>query len=237
MKNVTLHRTTILQFDVDATDSALDAAADCDVLRNNAPLDLRAIADQEIRGAQLALDSAEHLSWTITFDVTNDRHARADARGRSRFWHRRARGGLFNNRVLLLHHPPDDFGRICYRVLILLGCLAFEEHVHLRFRRHAVQEGPKGCRTATSRKRRAFRLGCRLRIGLRKPELPLRWSPRVRAIPCTVPCQGFHFPTIRASHHPFELACAISLSAAVLCRRIGTIVEHGERKLRKSRLV
>src|SRR5436190_16668368 len=27
MKNVTLHRTTILQFDVDATDSALDAAA------------------------------------------------------------------------------------------------------------------------------------------------------------------------------------------------------------------
>src|SRR6266481_4023678 len=77
---------------------------------------------------------------------------------------------------------------------------------------------------------RAFKLGCRLRVGLRKPELPLRWSLRVRAIPCTVPCQGFHFPTIRASHHPFELACAISLSAAVLCRRIGTIVEHGERK-------
>jgi hypothetical protein len=34
----------------------------------------------------------------------------------------------------------------------------------------------------------------------------------LRAIPCTVPCQGFHFPTIRASHHPFELACTISLS-------------------------
>jgi len=114
----------------------------------------------------------------------------------------------------LLHHPSDDFGRIRCRVLILLGCLASEpaQHVHLRFRRHAVQEGPKGCRTATSRKRRAFRLGCRLRIGLRKPELPLRWSLQLRAIPCTAPCQGFHFSTIRASHHPFDLKSAISLS-------------------------
>jgi hypothetical protein len=72
MKNVTLDHTTVLQFDVDGTNSALDAAADCDVLRNNAPLDLCAIADQEIRGAQLAFDSAEHLSWTMTFDITND---------------------------------------------------------------------------------------------------------------------------------------------------------------------
>jgi hypothetical protein len=51
-----------------------------------------------------------------------------------------------------------------------------------------------------------------LRIGLRKPELRLRWSLRLRAIPCTVPCQGIHFPTIRASHHPFDLEPAISLS-------------------------
>src|SRR5215831_15065957 len=68
----------------------------------------------------------------------------------------------------------------------------------------AVQKEPKGCRAATSRKRRALRLGCRLRIGLRKPELPLRWSLQVRAIPCTVPCQGFHFLTIRASQHPLR---------------------------------
>src|SRR5262249_23581357 len=33
---------------------------------------------------------------------------------------------------VLLHHLPHDFGRICRRVLILLGCLAFEEHVLLR---------------------------------------------------------------------------------------------------------
>jgi hypothetical protein len=161
---------------------------------------------------QLAFDSAEDLSLTFTFDVTNDPHARADARARPRFWHRRARRDLFSNRVLLLHHSLRDFGRICCRVLSLLGCLAFEEHVHLRFRRHAVQKGPKGCRTATSRKRRAFKLGCRLRVGLRKLELPLRWSLRVRAIPCTVPCQGFHFLTMRASQPHFDLKSAISLS-------------------------
>ena len=51
---------------------------------------------------------------------------------------------------------------------------------------------------------RTLRLGRHLRIGLRKPELPLRWSLRLRAIPCTVPCQGFHFPTIGASHHPLR---------------------------------
>src|SRR6266481_9655375 len=109
MKNVTLHRTTILQFDVDATDSALDAAADCDVLRNNAPLDLCAIADQEIRGAQLAFDSAEHLSWSITFDVTNDRHARADARASSRFRYRltgKLTGNFADSGVLLNRQRP-----------------------------------------------------------------------------------------------------------------------------------
>src|SRR6266481_7327994 len=104
MKNVTLHRTTILQFDVDATDSALDAAADCDVLRNNAALDLCAIPDQKLRGAQLAFDSAKDLRWTRAFDLANDRHARADARARSRFRRRlRPRCGLFNDRALRLH--------------------------------------------------------------------------------------------------------------------------------------
>src|SRR6266498_1508194 len=150
MENVTLDCPTVLQLDAHGTDRALDAAADGDVLCNDAALDVCAIADQEIRGAQLAFDSAEDLRWTFAFDVTNDRHARADARARSRFWHRWARRDLFNNRVLLLHHPPDDFGRICCRVLIILGCLALEEHVHLRFRRRAVQKGPKGNRAATS---------------------------------------------------------------------------------------
>src|SRR5436190_19928333 len=48
MKNVTLDRATVLQLDADGSDSALDAAADCHVLRNDAALDLRAIANQEI---------------------------------------------------------------------------------------------------------------------------------------------------------------------------------------------
>src|SRR6516225_4666627 len=130
--------------------------------------------------------------------------------------HRWARRDLFNNRVLLLPHPLRDFGRICRRVLRFLGCLAFEQHVHLRFRRHAVQKGPKGCRVANQRKQRTLRLGCRLRIGLRKPERPLRWSLRLRAIPCTVPCQVFHFPTIRASHHPSTLSLPSPCPATVL---------------------
>ena len=46
----------------------------------------RAIADQEIRGAQLAFGSAEDLRWTFAFDVADDRHVGADTRGRSRFF-------------------------------------------------------------------------------------------------------------------------------------------------------
>src|SRR5262249_15934520 len=48
MKNVTLNPTPVLQLDAMGTDSALDAAADCHVLRNDIALDLCAIADLEI---------------------------------------------------------------------------------------------------------------------------------------------------------------------------------------------
>jgi hypothetical protein len=44
-----------------------------------------AIADQEIGSAQLAFNSAEDLSWTFAIDLTDDRHARPDARVASRF--------------------------------------------------------------------------------------------------------------------------------------------------------
>ena len=40
MKNVTLDRATALQLDANGTDSALDAAADCNALRNDVALDL-----------------------------------------------------------------------------------------------------------------------------------------------------------------------------------------------------
>ena len=67
MKNVTLDRTTILQLDTVGTDSALDAAADCHVLRNDVALDLCAMVDLEIRGAHLAFDSAEDLLLALAF--------------------------------------------------------------------------------------------------------------------------------------------------------------------------
>jgi hypothetical protein len=57
MKNITLDRTAVLQLDADGTDGALDAAADCDVLRNDAALDLCAIADKASRRHV----EAEHL--------------------------------------------------------------------------------------------------------------------------------------------------------------------------------
>src|ERR1700745_2791582 len=124
MKDVTLDRTTVLQLDSDGTNGALDPAADGDVLRNDASLDLCAVADEKIRGAQLPFDSTEDLRWTIAFDVANDRHSGADGRAcrrirrrprprRGRFNGRPRPGrGLFNDRGLLLHGPPHGFGQI-----------------------------------------------------------------------------------------------------------------------------
>src|SRR6516165_8452453 len=69
MKDVALDRTTVLQLDADGTNGALDPAADCNVLRNDASLDLCAVADEKIRGVQLPFDSTEDLRWTIAFVV------------------------------------------------------------------------------------------------------------------------------------------------------------------------
>src|SRR5215467_8958360 len=88
MKNVTLDRATVLQLHADGTDSALDAAADCHVLRNDAALNVCAIADLEIRGSHFAFNSAKDLSRTIAFDLADDRHVGADAGGHSRFCRR-----------------------------------------------------------------------------------------------------------------------------------------------------
>ena len=68
MKNIAFDGTTILKFNAGGADGALDAATDCDGLRNDA-----------------AFDSAEDMRWTIAFDFADDRHAGADARVRSRF--------------------------------------------------------------------------------------------------------------------------------------------------------
>src|SRR5262249_47999186 len=143
MKNVALNRPTVLQLDADGTDGALDAAADRDVLRNDAALDLCAVADEKIGGAQLAFDAAEDLRRTVAFDVADDRHSGADARAWPRIRRRMPpRRGLFDDRVLLLQRPLHGFGRMCRRVLILLGCFALE-HVHLRFPPAFTAERPK----------------------------------------------------------------------------------------------
>src|SRR5262249_18458347 len=97
MKNITLDCPAVLQLDADGMDRALDAAADRDVLRDDAALDLCAITDQKIGGAQLAFDSAEHLRWTIAFDIADDRHGGADARICPRFRHRLAPWRVFNH--------------------------------------------------------------------------------------------------------------------------------------------
>src|SRR6266550_120755 len=102
MKNVSLDRTTVLQLYTHRTNDALNAAADCDILGNHAAIDRCAIADQEIGSAQLAFNSAEDLSWTIAFDLTDDRHASPDARVPSRLPRRRrfgSRRDLFNDCV------------------------------------------------------------------------------------------------------------------------------------------
>jgi hypothetical protein len=92
MKNVTLDCTTVLQLYTHGTDGALNAAADYDILANHAAIDRCAIANQEIGSAQLAFNSAEDLSWTIAFDLADDRHAGPDARVPSRFPRRRRFG-------------------------------------------------------------------------------------------------------------------------------------------------
>src|SRR5262249_18937782 len=143
MKDVALDRPTVLQLDADGTDGALDAAADRDVLRDDAALDLGAVADEKIGGAQLAFDAAVDLRRTATFDVAHDRHSGADARAWPRIRRRvPPRRGLFDDPGVPLQRPLHGFGRMCRRILILLGCFALE-HVHLRFPPAFTAERPK----------------------------------------------------------------------------------------------
>src|SRR5262245_50177781 len=209
MKDVALDRTTVLQLDSDGTNGALDPAADCDVLRDDASLDLCAVADEKLRGAQLPFDSTEDLRWTTAFDVADDRHAGADGRACRRRIRRRPRPrrGRFNDGLLLLHGLPHGFGQICRQVLFLLRCFTLEHNPPPCFPLVFTAERPKlssrdraraDAEPLTPPARRTLRLGRHVRIGLCKTELPLR-SRRLPAILCTEPCQEFDFPTIRAS--------------------------------------
>src|SRR5262245_12359140 len=207
MKNIALDRPAVLQLDAKGTDGALDAAADRDVLRNDAALDLCAIADEKIGGAQLAFDAAVDLRRTAAIDVAHDRHSGADARAWPRVRRRvPPRRWLFDDRVLLLQRPLHGFGRICRGILILLGCFALE-HVHLRFPPAFTTERPKLSSRDRARADADLLLPRREDPQVRTPcenrtaqsRKPPRWSLRLRAIPPTEPCQEFRFPTICAS--------------------------------------
>src|SRR5262249_40002665 len=141
MKNIALNGTAILKFNTAGADGALDAATDCDVLRNHGSFNLRAIADHKIRSAYLAFDAAEDLRWTIGFYFTNDRHAGADARGRARFRPFRPQRDCFSDRTLRL----QEFEVICDRAPILLGCLVLEivQHAHLHLLPYRLRYGPQ----------------------------------------------------------------------------------------------
>src|SRR6266516_4019796 len=177
------------------------------VLHNDAALDLCAIADQKIRGAQLAFDSAVDLRWTIAFDIADDRHSGADARACPRFRHRIAPWRVLNDRVLLLHGSRHDFFQICRRALILLRCFALE-HVHLPFSPAFTAERPK----LSSRDRaradaepftppagRTLRLGQHLRIGLRKSRPATTMEQTIASHSIYGAVSGIDFPTICAS--------------------------------------
>ena len=186
MKNITLDRATVLQLDPDGTDRALDAAANCDVLRNDAALNLCALADQEIRGAQLALDSAEDLrgplhSMLPTIDMPEPMQEPVPAFV--------VGSGLA---------PACSTTECCCCTVLSMTSAAFAAALSFsgalllkllnmstsRFRRHALRERAKAVFLRSSASwRRAFysprgetlRLGRHLRTGLRKRELPPRW--------------------------------------------------------------
>jgi hypothetical protein len=56
----------------------------------------------------------------------------------------------------------------------------------------------------------------------------------VRAIPCTLPCQGFHFPTIRALPHPFELALPSPCPRLFCAETLGQLWSMGTQASKKS---
>src|SRR5262245_22620950 len=126
MKDITLDRATALQLDPHGSDGALDPAADRDFLRDDAAVDLRAIADQEVGGAHLAFDSPVDLRRAIAFDIADDRHAAADARDRSG-----VHGGLGprhfrrDNRAFRCRHR--DFDCTCDSKAIRFRYLAFHD--------------------------------------------------------------------------------------------------------------
>src|SRR5262245_65064922 len=119
MKNVALDGCAALQLHAHGADRAFDTAAHDDVLRDDAALDLRAFADQEIGSAQFALDSTIDLGRTVAFDIAMNGHAAADARNHVRahggmrhrwLWRKRLRGIRTFRRQ---HRTPD---RICDRI-------------------------------------------------------------------------------------------------------------------------
>src|SRR6266511_2401715 len=233
MENVTLDHTTVLQLDADGTDRALDAPADRDVLRNDAALDLYDIVDQKIRGAQLAFDSAEDLRWTIAFDIADDRHSGADARACSPISPSApALEGAQRLSVAVARLSP----RLLPNLPPCSDPSPVLEHVHLRFPRHSLRKG-QSCLLAIARELTQSLLLPRGEDSQVRTPFENR-TAQTRTATTMEPTSASHsvygavsgisLPNDSRIAPPLELACAISLSATVLCRNIGTIVEHGD---------
>src|SRR5258707_11907740 len=186
MKNITLDRATVLQLDPDGTDRALDAAANCDVLRNDAcpqPVRPRRSGDPR-RATRLGFGRRPALDHCIQCC------RRSTCRSRCK--------SLFPLSSSAPASPCSTTECCCCTVLSMTSVafaaafLSFSGALLLkllnmstsRFRRHALRERAKAVFLRSSASwRRAFysprgetlRLGRHLRTGLRKRELPPRW--------------------------------------------------------------
>jgi hypothetical protein len=107
----------------------------------------------------------------------------------------------------------------------LSGALLFKEHVHLRFRRHAVQKGPKA--VVSRPVQAALRLGCRLRKGLANNDC--HYDKAYDCEPFRIRCRVRDFISQRFAHRailPSTLGRPSLLSRDCLCRKIGIIRER-----------
>src|SRR5215470_10815328 len=79
MENITVDHSITLQADAGGMDTSLEAAVDRHALRNDVAVELRTMADQNICGAELALDTTVDVQCTLAVNFSDDRHAWAES--------------------------------------------------------------------------------------------------------------------------------------------------------------
>src|SRR5215470_6696048 len=104
MENIAVDHRVALQADAGGMDCSRQAAVDRHALRNDVAIELCAMADQNICGAQLALDATEDMQCALAVNFSDNRHAWAE--GGDCFPCRWCCRRLCNARVLWLRHRP-----------------------------------------------------------------------------------------------------------------------------------